>query len=80
MDGWIVFALVLAVIVLRRLAVPEARLGGGVLIMGAGIWLIWTVAVHSSHWSTLHHSPDIIFPLLVGVWLVVRGALRFASY
>ena len=79
MAGWIVFAFFLTLIVLRRIAVPEARLTGGVLIMGAGIWLIWMVAAHPSHWSTVH-SPDIIFPLLVGVWLIVKGALRFASY
>ena len=41
--------------------------------------LIYAVAVHSSHWSTFH-SPDIILPLLIGVWLIVKGALRLASY
>ena len=79
MEGWIVFALIVAWILLRRLAVPEARMGGGILIMGAGIWLIYAVAAHPSHWSSVH-SPDIVFPLLIGLWMIVKGALRFASY
>ena len=45
----------------------------------ATIWLIYAVSVHPSHWSTFH-SPDIVFPLLIGVWLVVKGALRASSY
>jgi len=64
---------------LHRIAVPEARLAGGILIMGAGIWLIWISAVHPSDIPVFRHAPDI-FPLLIGLWLVVKGALRFASY
>ena len=79
MDGWIVFAFIVTLIVLRQLAVPEARLTGGILIMAAGIWLIWISAVHAPHWSASRHAPDML-PLLAGVWLVVKGALRFASY
>ncbi len=77
--GWIVIALFLTLIVLHRIAVPEARLAGGILIMGAGIWLIWISAVHPSDIPAFRHAPDI-FPLLIGLWLVVKGALRFASY
>jgi hypothetical protein len=79
MDGWIVFAFFLTLILLGRLAVPEARLAGGILIMGAGIWLIWISAVHPSHVRTFVRPPDFV-PLLLGVWLVVKGALRLASY
>jgi hypothetical protein len=77
--GWIVFAFFLTLIVLRRFAVPEAGLAGGIVIMGVGIWLIWISAVHVSDMAAFRHAPNI-FPLLVGVWLVVKGALRFASY
>jgi hypothetical protein len=79
MAGWILFAFFLTLIVLRALAIPEGRLIGGVLIMAAGIWLIWTAAVHPYGWSSFRHTPNAL-PLLFGEWLVVRGALRFASY
>jgi hypothetical protein len=78
-SGWLVFAFFLTLGVLRLIAVPEARLAGGILIMGAGIWLIWIAAVHPLDTAGFRHAPDI-FPLVVGLWLVVRGALRFASY
>ncbi len=77
--GWIVFAFFLTWVVLRRIAVPEARLAGGILIMGAGMWLIWISAVHPSDIPAFRHAPDI-FPLLIGLWLVVKGALRASSY
>src|SRR5712691_986566 len=41
MTGWLLFAFLTALIVLRAVAVPEARLAGGLLIMAFGIWIIW---------------------------------------
>ena len=78
-SGWLIVAFFLTLMVLHLSAVPEARLAGGILIMGAGIWLIWLSAVHPLDVPAFRHAPDI-FPLVVGLWLVVRGALRFASY
>jgi uncharacterized membrane protein YccF (DUF307 family) len=74
--GWLLFAFVLTFVLLRATAASEARVVVGAAFMGFGILLIWQATVqHAAH----HHMPDMIV-LFAGLWLVVAGALRFASY
>jgi hypothetical protein len=77
MAGWMLFALLVTLVVLRALGLPEAHLFRGAAAMGIGVWLIWIAAVPAH--SAFRHMPDMLL-LLVGMWLVVKGALRFASY
>ncbi len=73
-----IFGLFIAVIMLRATALPEAHLAGGILLMGFGIWLIWATISHS-RFTPFIYAPEFI-PLVFGLWLIVRGALRFAAY
>jgi len=65
----------------ERAAAPrEADMVSSVLLMGAGVWMLMT-AVAPGHLAliTAPHAPRM-FSLLVGVWFVVKGALRLDSY
>ena len=77
MVGWLIFGVFVAVIMLRATALPEARLAGGILLMAFGIWLIWASVSHSPH--PFIYAPPFL-PILFGLWLIVKGALRFAAY
>jgi hypothetical protein len=78
MVGWLIFGLFIAVIMLQATRLPEARLAGGILLMGFGIWLIWA-AISRSHYTPFIYEPQFL-PILFGLWLIVKGALRFAAY
>ena len=78
MVGWLFVGLFMALIVLRAVALPEARMASGVLLMGFGIWLVWA-AVSYSYFSPFRYAPHVL-PLMFGLWLIVKGALRFAAY
>jgi len=76
--GWLILGAFIATIMLRATALPEAQLAGGVLLMVFGIWLIWS-AVSASPFTPFRYSPHIL-PIAFGLWLIVKGALRFATY
>ena len=77
MAGWIVLAAFVTLILLRASAAPEARIASGAASMGFGIWMI--VEATRPHVLAIHYVPDV-FLLVFGLALVVRGALRFATY
>jgi hypothetical protein len=65
-----------ALFALRISGAPEARLVSGALVMALGIWLLLGVTgvsfVHG-----IYFAPRFL-GLIVGVWFVVKGALRLA--
>jgi hypothetical protein len=46
--------------------------------MGLGIWLVWAAATYS-YFTPFGYAPHVL-PLFFGLWLIVKGALRFAAY
>jgi len=78
MVGWLFLGLFIGVVALRAVALPEARVASGVLVMGFGVWLVWAAASYPP-FSPFRYTPHIL-QVLFGLWLIVRGALRFASY
>jgi uncharacterized membrane protein len=78
MVGWWVLAALLALVIVRASRVPEGRLAGGALLIALGVWLILGATSHGGAYR-FHYAPDLL-PLLVGTWLVVKGALTAASY
>jgi hypothetical protein len=78
MVGWLIFGVFVAVIMLRATALPEARLAGGILLMAFGIWLVWAAVSHSP-FTPFIYAPQFL-PIVFGLWLIVKGALRFAAY
>jgi hypothetical protein len=77
-TGWLIFGVFVAVIMLRATALPEARLAGGILLMAFGIWLVWAAVSHS-RFTPFIYAPQFL-PIFFGLWLIVKGALRFAAY
>ena len=80
--GLLCFVFFATLLCLRGAHAAMARLVSGLIIMGIGIWLI-LVSVTGEHfamfWPVTIYMPSLV-SLLLGLWLVVKGALRFASY
>jgi hypothetical protein len=64
-------------IVLR--ATRGGGMTGGILLMGFGVWMLWAGAVRHHDELYVLYSPPRIGSLLLGMWLVVKGALRFSA-
>jgi hypothetical protein len=66
-------------VILRETRTPGARQPSGIILMAFGIWMLWAGAVrHHSQFYPLDSMPRIT-SLLLGAWLVVKGALRFSA-
>jgi len=80
-PGLLVVGFLAVLLALRAVGTPESDLVRGVLVMGVGVWLLWTTLA-PGHAAFIVYAPPTprIFSLLVGVWFVVRGALRLDSY
>ena len=78
MPGLLVFAFFATLIVLRATRAPGACLSGGIVLMGFGIWLLLDATKHTSA-SALLLEPPHFFVLLLGLWCVIKGALRMAE-
>ena len=64
---------------IQSASVPASRLPSGIMLMAFGIWLLWSGAVrHHYEFYPLDSMPRIA-SLLLGAWLVVKGALRFSA-
>jgi hypothetical protein len=67
-------------VILRATPAPGEGLTSGIMLMAFGIWMLWAGAVrHHYEFYPLDGMPRIT-SLLLGAWLVVKGALRFSSY
>ena len=77
MPGMLILAFFSVLIVLR--ATRGGRMPGGILLMGFGVWMLWTGAVRHHDELYLLDSPPRIGILLLGTWLVVKGALRLSA-
>ena len=77
--GLLLFAF-FAVLLSLKVDSRNGRASSGALALAFGVWLVWTAAVHR-HALIMWHP--IIAPrellLLVGLWFIVKGALRVAS-
>jgi fatty acid desaturase len=66
-------------VVLRATRAPGAGLTSGIMLMAFGIWMLWAGTVrHQYEFYPLDSMPRIT-SLLLGAWLVVKGALRFSA-
>ena len=72
----IILACFAALLALRIAGGPETRLASGALVMALGIWLLLG-ATGVSFVHGIYFAPRFI-GLLVGVWFVVKGALRLS--
>ena len=78
MPGMLIFAFFATFFILRVTRATGASLAGGITLIAFGIWLVWH--------SVVGHPGDIllegphVFTLMLGVWMVVKGALRASSY
>jgi hypothetical protein len=67
-------------VILRTTRTPGAGVTSGIMLMAFGIWMLWAGTVrHHYEFYPLDSMPRIT-SLLLGAWLVVKGALRFSSY
>jgi hypothetical protein len=81
-SPWLLFFGFFAALFARRAAAaPEADLVRGVLTMGVGVWMLWA-ALAPGHAVFIAYAPPTprLFSLVVGVWFVVKGALRLERY
>jgi hypothetical protein len=75
----LIVAFFATLVILRATRGPGAGLRSGILLMGFGIWMLWAgTARHHSEFYPLDSMPRIA-SLLLGAWLVVKGALRFSA-
>jgi hypothetical protein len=72
----VIFACLAALFALRISDAPESRLVSGALVMGLGIWLLLG-ATGVSFIHGIYFAPRFV-GLLIGVWFVVKGALRLS--
>jgi hypothetical protein len=79
MPGLLFFAFVATLVVLRLTRPPGGALTSGVMLIGFGVWLLWS-AVRREHYGFDVYGPPHFAVLLLGLWLVVKGALRASSY
>ena len=77
MSGMLILAFFSVLIVLR--ATRGRGTTGGILLMGLGVWMLWAGAVPHHDELYLLDSPPRIGNVLLGTWLVVKGALRFSA-
>jgi hypothetical protein len=76
----LIFAFFATLVILRAARAPGAGLTSGIMLMGLGIWLLWAGAVRYHYeFCPLDGLPRIT-SLLLGAWLVVKGALRASAY
>ena len=78
MPGLLIFAFFATLLVLRLTRAPGSALSGGIVLMGFGIWLLLDATKHSRFSGSLVEPPQL-FVLLLGLWCVVKGALRMAE-
>jgi hypothetical protein len=78
MPGMLIFAFVATFFILRVTRATGASLAGGITLIAFGIWLVWSSVVGHPR-GFLLEGPHV-FTLMLGVWLVVKGALRASSY
>jgi len=77
MAGWLLLTFLVTLVLLRATTTSGGRAVSGIAAISVGVWLIYEAAVpHAMHFR---HVPDA-FLLAVGLVVVVKGALRFASY
>jgi hypothetical protein len=77
MPGMLIVAFFATLIILRATRASGACVTGGIVLIGFGIWLVWTSVVGHPHGMSLE-GPHA-FTLMLGIWLVVKGALRASS-
>jgi len=79
MPGMLFLAFFATFVILRATRAPGAGLTSGIMLMAFGIWMLWAGAVrHPFVFYPLDSMPRIA-SLLLGAWLVVKGALRFSA-
>ena len=79
MLGMLFLAFFATLVILRATRAPGAGLPSGIMLMAFGIWMLWAGAVqHHYEFYPLDSMPRI-GSLLLGAWLVVKGALRFSA-
>jgi len=79
MPGLLIFAFFATLLFLRLTRATGAGIPGGVVLMGFGVWLLLDATRHARFAGSLLDSPQL-FVLLLGIWCVVKGALRASSY
>jgi hypothetical protein len=80
MPGMLIFAFFATLVILRAARTPGGGRTSGIMLMGFGILLLWAGAVrHHDEFYPLDDMPRIA-SLLLGAWLVVKGALRASAY
>lgn len=80
MPGMLLLAFFATLVILRGTRAPGARLPSGIVLMAFVIWMLWAGAVRRHTEFYLLDSMPRIASLLLGAWLVVKGALRFSAY
>jgi hypothetical protein len=75
----LILAFFSVLIVLRATRAPGAGLTSAIVLMGFGVWMLWTGTVRHHGEFYLLDSPPRIGSLLLGTWLVVKGALRLSA-
>jgi len=79
MPGMLFLAFFATLVVLRLTRPPGGALTSGVVLIGFGVWLLWS-AVRHEHYGFDVYGPSHFGVLLLGLWLVVKGALRASTY
>jgi hypothetical protein len=75
----LILALFATLVILRATRTPGAGLTSGIMLMAFGIWMLWAGTVRHHHEFYPLASMPRIANLLLGAWLVVKGALRFSA-
>jgi hypothetical protein len=78
MPGLLIFAFFATLLVLRLTRAPGACISGGLVLMGFGVWLLMDVTIHARGGGALLEPPQL-FVLMLGLWCVIKGALRFSE-
>jgi hypothetical protein len=79
MFGLLFVAFFATLLILRLTDAPGSAATSGIVMIAFGSWVIWSSVTHH-HYGMYVYGPPHFFVLLFGVWLVVKGALRAASY
>jgi hypothetical protein len=77
-PGVLIFAFFATLLVLRLTRAPGASLSGGIALMGFGVWLLLDATKHSRFAGSIVEPPQV-FVLMLGLWCVIKGALRMAE-
>lgn len=79
MPGMLFLAFFATLVILRATRAPGAGLPRGIMLMAFGILMLWAGTVrHHYEFYPLDSMPRIA-TLLLGAWMVVKGALRFSA-